>query len=74
MPSGISLRRDVFRVTLLTETPDAILDVRDGGLWTIPALGLPGFCYGVGAHRRRKLKDTPVTCGDGILLASFRQF
>ena len=29
MPFGFSLRRDVFRVTLRTETPDAILDVID---------------------------------------------
>ena len=64
----------VFGMTFSTETPDAILDVVNGSLGTIPALGLQGFRYGFGTHRKWKLKDTPVTCGDDILLASPRQF
>ena len=59
-------------MALSAETPDAAFDVIDGGFWTVPALGLQGFRYGVGAHRKRKLKDTPVTCGDIVLFTSAR--
>jgi hypothetical protein len=57
-----------------TETPDAELDVIDGGFGTVPALGLEHLGYRFGAHRKWKLKDTPVTCRDGVLLASPRYF
>ena len=53
--------------------PDSILDVIDGGFGTIPALGLQDLRYGVGTHRKWKLKDTPVTCSDTVLLASPRR-
>jgi hypothetical protein len=33
-------------------------------------LGLQELCYCIGAHRKWKLKDTPVTCSDTILFAS----
>lgn len=67
--SGLSLRPEGFPVDPFTETPDAIFDVIDGGFGTIP-----GLRYGIGTNLKWKLEDTPVTCGDGILLASPRHF
>ena len=59
-------------MALLTKTPDAELDVIDGGFGTIPALGLEHLGCFSGAHRKWKLKDAPVTCSYTILLASPR--
>jgi len=61
-------------MALVTETPDAELDVIGGGFWTVPAFGLQCLSYGLGTRRKWKLKDTPVTCGDAFLLVSPRPF
>ena len=57
-------------VSPLAETPDAILDVIDGGFETKIALVLQGLGYFSVAHRNWKLKDTPIPCFDTVLLES----
>ena len=51
-----------------TETPDAILDVIDGGFWAKITLGLQGLGYLSVARRNWKLKDTPIPCFHTVLL------
>jgi hypothetical protein len=46
-------------MTFSTETPDAILDVIDGGFRTIPPLGFEYLGDLSRPHRKWKLKDTP---------------
>jgi hypothetical protein len=57
-------------MALLTKTPDAELDVIDGGFRTKPALGLKELGYLSVAHRGWKLKHAPIACLDTILLES----
>jgi hypothetical protein len=47
-------------MALLTKTPDAELDVIDGGFGTIPALGLQGFRYGVGLIESGNSRPLPI--------------
>ena len=55
---------------LFMETPDAELDVIDGGFGTKPALGLKELRYLSVAHRGWKLKHAPIPCLDAVLLES----
>ena len=65
---GLSLRLDVSRMKLCTETWDPVLDLVAGGFRAIPALGPVGSWLLSGAHRKWKFKDLVIPCPDTILL------